>query len=294
MNVVFHDDPFTPFDEEPIAAPSAPSIAIPDHLLPDLQDARLRVGVRPLEVSQWTSPVDDDWWPTLALKMRLLSTRRDEVVGMIPGAEDACSETAHGLASYMGVDLNRYDTGLDALVRVASLVADDVCVLVPEGDDLVLGAAVLCAPNRWRLRNKIGFPMEVVHAPVARYDTDLSAPVDSVLARLAVEKPVWRANWGLVNHPALFQPDTPPATPEMYPGDLWMRIEYQTLRRLPNTGAIVFTIRTYTERLSELGRRHPPIRGVLYQLITQLPDNVLAYKSIAPYKDSLITWCSQR
>ena len=35
--------------------------------------------------------------------------------------------------------------------------------------------------------------------------------------------------------------------------DLWLKTEYQTLRRLPKTGAILFTIRTYVQPMPEIG-----------------------------------------
>ena len=302
--IVFHDDPFTPFDRSPQSRRSpgeGPGIrrfaAIPDEWIPgSSQAARLRVGARALDSAQWVSPVDIDWEPTLSMKRALVVERPVEVVGMIAtdgidqGCAEACEEASAGVLGSVGAPLSM-GAGIDALVDAALAVADDLCILEP-GPTPRLVAAVLCSPNRWRLADKLGGAMSAIHAPVARYDTDLSSPVDAMLARLSPDRPVWRINWGLSNHPALFQPDTPPHTPEMDPSQMWLRIEWQTLRRLPVTGAILFGIRTYVQRLEEFATRPPALVHDFADLVRALPEDVATYKSIAPYRSALFDWLS--
>jgi hypothetical protein len=157
-----------------------------------------------------------------------------------------------------------------------------------------LVAAVLCSPNRWSLREKVGGTMVSIHSPVARYEDDLASPVNSVMMRLNTERPIWRINWGISNHPALFQPEIPPATPEMDAADMWFRVEWQTLRRLPITGAILFTIRTYVEKLSDLMTRDKPLVQDIAELVNKIPENVAEYKSIAPYREKLFAYFETR
>ncbi|MSO59416.1 MAG: DUF3445 domain-containing protein [Ilumatobacteraceae bacterium] len=269
-------------------------MTIPNHLLPDENDARLRVGARALPASQWVSEVDEQWQHNIDLKKSLLAKQHDDVVGCVAGNDDACEEAARGIADSLALKTEENWRGIDALEQVVARVADDVCILTINAESvLVLSAAVLCAPNRWKLADKLGKPMDAVHAPVARYDTDLARPVDAFLNRLAVDRPMWRTNWGIVNDPMFFQPVIVAATPNMDVGDLLMRVEYQTLRRLSVSGAVMFTIRTFQEQLSDLVARVPRMSAVLTQLIESLPDNVAEYKSIAPYRESLLRWCSQ-
>ncbi len=269
-------------------------MTIPEHLLPDENDSRLRVGARPLVVTQWVSEIDEQWQQNIDLKKWLLANQHDEVVGCVADNDVACEEAARGIADSLGLVTEKKCRGIDALEQVVAQIADDVCILTIDSDStLVLSAAVLCAPNRWLLADKLGKPMDVVHAPVARYDTDLARPVDSFLNRLAVDRPMWRTNWGIVNDPMFFQPRIAAVTPNINAGDLLMRVEYQTLRRLPVSGAVMFTIRTFQEQLSDLVTRVPRMASVLTQLIDQLPDNVAAYKSISPYRAALIKWCNQ-
>lgn len=302
MSIVFHNDPFSPFDREPSLRETPGSgsgfrrsIPIPSAYLPGASDAaKLRVGARPLSPQQWVSSHDDDWAPTIAMKRSLLAERAHEVVACVEGAEEACEEVAAGVFA----SLHREPTpesGLDALIAAAVNVADDVCVLLPDEHGVPrLVAAVLCSPNRWRLSEKIGGTMASIHEPVARYADDLDSPVNAMLMRLSVEKPVWRTNWGISNHPSLFQPDIPPVTPEMEPADMWFRVEWQTLRRLPITGGIVFTIRTYVEQLSHFMERDDALVHEIADLVNKIPENVATYKSIAPYREKLFAYFETR
>ena len=303
MSIVFHNDPFTPFDRQPIISHDSPSsgsgfrrsTAIPDSYLPVPADAaRLRVAARSLELTQWVSEFDDDLLPTIEMKRALIEERRDEVVACLPGAEEACEEVARGVMRSIGIAPTDA-RGVEALVEAALRVADDLCILIPDAEGMPrLVAAVLCSPNRWRLTEKIGGTMASIHTPVARYDIDLDSPVNAVLTRLNVEKPMWRTNWGISNHASLFQPDIPPHTPDMDIADMWFRTEWQTLRRLPETGAILFTIRTYVEKLSDFVTRDYAVVHDIGDIINKIPENVAQYKSIAPYRERIFEYFSAR
>ena len=305
MTIVRHDDPFTPADERPDPSSESPgagpgiprSRPVPErHLPPSSEAARLRVGVRPLAPAQWVSEPDEDWPRVLAMKADLLARRRSEVAGCEPavdGCDAACEEAARGVARSVGASVE--GAGLEALVAAARVVADDLCVLVPDDRGSPrLRAAVLCAPNRWRLAEKMGATLAGIHAPVARYTEDIASPVDAVMARLSPDRPLWRTNWGIADHPARFQPDAPSPTAGTAPRDLWLRVEWQTLRRLPETGAILFGIRTWVEKLSDFALRDPWLTDNLADLVAKLPDDVAEYKSIAPHRDAIFAWLDAR
>lgn len=303
MSIVFHNDPFTPFDRQETPLSDSPgfvpgnrrSIAIPSDLFPTAVDAvRLRVGARPLDVEQWVSAVDDDWAPTIAMKRALIAERPQEVIACIEGAEEECEEVAAGVLGSIGANPSM-ESGIDALVDAALQVADDLCILLPDEKGVPrLAAAVLCSPNRWRLAEKMNGTMSSIHSPVARYEEDLNSPVNSVMMRLNPERPMWRINWGISNHPSLFQPDTPPLTPQMEAADMWFRVEWQTLRRLPLTGGILFTIRTYVEKLSDFMERDQPLVQDIAELVNKIHEDVAQYKSIAPYREKLFAYFETR
>lgn len=65
-----------------------------------------------------------------------------------------------------------------------------------------------------------------------------------------------------------------------------LRVERQTLRRLPRTGAIVFTIRVYLTPLEELVKE-PDVPGRLASAIRSWPEDVARYKARSVFESIL-------
>jgi hypothetical protein len=76
--------------------------------------------------------------------------------------------------------------------------------------------------------------------------------------------------------------------------EMWFRVEWQTLRRLPLTGGILFTIRTYVEKLSDFMERDEPLVQDIAELVNKIPENVAQYKSIAPYREKIFAYLETR
>lgn len=293
---VTHRDPFTPFD----SAPSTRSVdaghaaRIPhDDILPQVVgDAfRHRVGTKPLDLQQWFVR-DAEWEPTLAMKRELISRRRNDVVCYRDDAHEVAQEAGELVLSWL--DKTTSNTGVEALVDAALAVPDDLTVLrsIPNdaGEQLPFVAGVVCSPSRWRLSEKIGHDMLTVHKPVALYADHIGAAVDTTLTRLSPEKPIWRSNWTLEDHPALFQPYSPDKPLVEHPSELWIRIERETLRRLPQTRGILFTIRGFQEPLTTYVQRGTQAISTLRELVSRLPDSLARYKSVYDYRAATISW----
>ena len=297
-NHVLHRHPFTPFDETPPAeAASFSAMPIPEQILPQLvgDNFRHRLGTFPVEISNWLLR-DAEFDSTVQLKKKLLATRRSEVVGLQPGGDEVAEEAAQLVSAWAGVELA--SRGIDALVEASLLVADDLAVLQPikshdGSEQLLLNAAVVCCPSRWMLSEKMGHNMLAIHEPVAKYADHVGAAVDTYFQRLTVEKPVWRSNWIIQDHPALFQPQIPLGPLVKTPDELWIRMERQTLRRLPKTGGILFTIRGYQQPLPEYLSRSKQIAQNIRTMLERLPDDVAQYKSVLKYRPAIMNWINQ-
>jgi hypothetical protein len=297
-NHVLHRHPFTPFDETPPAeAASFSAMPIPEQILPQLvgDNFRHRLGIFPVEISNWLLR-DAEFDLTVQLKKKLLATRRSEVVGLQPGGDEVAEEAAQLVSAWAGVELA--SRGIDALVEASLLVADDLAVLQPikshdGSEQLLLNAAVVCCPSRWMLSEKMGHNMLAIHEPVAKYADHVGAAVDTYFQRLTVEKPVWRSNWIIQDHPALFQPQIPTGSLVKTPDELWIRMERQTLRRLPKTGGILFTIRGYQQPLPEYLSRSKQIAQNIRTMLERLPDDVAQYKSVLKYRPAIMNWINQ-
>lgn len=294
MTHVPHQHPFTPFDELPVAGMTdfMPMPPVDDILPRAMHDEfRHRLGTRSLDLTQWLT-ADAETAPTIAMKQRLIEHRRSEVVALFEGGELAAQEAAELVAQWAGMALTH--SGIDALVDAALMVADDLMVLEPRstlaGEELLFVAGVVCSPSRWNLADKMGKNMLQVHAPVSRYAEHIGVAVDTTLQRLSVDRPMWRSNWSLEDHPALFQPELPRAPLVDDVSQLWIRIERETLRRLPRTGGILFTIRGFQQPLTDYVTRGAEHVQALRALVKRLPDDVSRYKSVLPYRQLVLGW----
>jgi dimethylamine monooxygenase subunit A len=253
---------------------------------------RHRVGTKSLDPTQWL-PRDEETAPTIEMKRELLRLRRGEVVGVVDGGGGAAEEAATLIAEFVNTPL--HESGIDALVEAALLVADDIVVMQPMSVDsgeqqLVVVAGVVCSPSRWSIQTKLNSSMMAVHVPVPQYAEHVGKAVDTTMARLRTEQPMVRSNWTIEDHCALFQPIAPSGSLVQDPTQLWIRMERQTLRALPQTGGSMFTIRTYQQPITEYVARGKDVASTLYSLVNRLPDDVAKYKSMLHYRESLLAW----
>ncbi|KAJ7027891.1 hypothetical protein C8F04DRAFT_1399249 [Mycena alexandri] len=182
------------------------------------------------------------------------------------------------------------EQGETAMRIAALLVQDDLAVMVEgsNGAYYFQGGAICSRPDE-----------EKLHTSLARF-----------FRRLAVDKLVVRNNYFVrVSPPSLATPSVDPDElawgenvlgPEddyggtkgssfesppvlvVTPQTLRHRTERQTLRRLPRSGAIVFTIRTYLVPVEELARE-PGVAARFASAVRSWPDGVKEYKGERRY-----------
>lgn len=263
------------------------------------------MGLRPVVPGEWLE-FDEDRAPMLAEKHRLLAERPADVVGLADdplGAAFAASVELRDLVAGECVRRGhtaRTEPDLHPVVSAGLLVQEDWCVHVPDARDRwVLAAACVCFPTRWVLADKLGLPVREVHRPVAGYDEQLGDPVDRFLDRLTPDAPRWRLNWNLTDDPTLYQPGgkyrTEPADlgPDDVPAAVWLRVERQTLVRLPVTGAVVFGIRIHQDLLGALADR-PEDLARLAATIRSLPAGTLEHKSMGAFAPAVLAWIDRQ
>jgi len=271
---------------------------------------RLSMGLHRLDEDQWLE-VDEHRGAELAEKARLLEHAREEVLVTLPAGDEASHELLelivahlaahHDLLGAAGPAIVARAAGMDAdagrhpIETASRLVQEDLCVLVRD-DAWRLVAACVCFPSRWLLREKLGANLAEIHGPVPGFGDTLAAPVATFFDRLGADRPVWRRNWTLLDTPTLHLP-SPAArrgSPEAIGADLgtqlWFRVERQTLRRLPRTGAIVFTIRTTVRPLGDVVASTPGFAGALRATLSTVGADVAAYKGWTALLAPLSHW----
>ncbi len=261
----------------------------------------LAMGLRKGDEDGWL--VADEHRPAeLAEKARLLRDRTADVVHLGPGTEAAGEEvlalverwlsTHHPLELGGDGDRNRSPSPPSSehpLVRAARVVQEDLCLMVPRGGSHHLDAAVLCFPSHWRLADKAGGSAAGIHGPVPTYAEDLADRVDRYLARLRPDVIGVRRNWSVHDDPALHAPvrPAPPATTD--PAALWLRSERQTLRALPGSGAVLFTIRVQQAPFTALAER-PDVAAALADRLAAQPEALVEMNGLAGRVDGVVAW----
>lgn len=230
---------------------------------------RLTMGLRPLDMATWLDPDPDD--PQRALRAQLLREHRDAVYGLVPGSEAAATAAARAVGVWVGAPLG---TDEPPLVAAAQLVRDDLAVLVRRDGGWLLGGAVVCFPSQWVLAEKLGTDVLAVHDPVPRYREQLGKPTVAVLDRLRADAPRWRVNWTLRADGELFLP-TASGKRHVVGQRSWLRVERQTLVRLPEGEVIVFGIRTTVKPLEQLSA---PQREAVLASARQTPRDIADYR----------------
>ena len=247
---------------------------------------KLAMGLSALDPADWLW-VDDRFAAETAKRAALIVERPDEVHAMLSGAEAAASEIlalARGHLAARGLPTGEERPDEPPLMTLGRLAQEDFCLMQKTAEGAyALTAAILCFPQHWRLADKIGRPMAAIHAPVPGFNAKLGTPAERLFATLTVERPVWRANWGLVEDPDLFHPGKRDPIPDLdaaNAGDrLWLRVERQTLRRLPESRAVVFTIRTLIRPLAEVAA-DPAVALAMAQRLREIEPGMAAYKGL--------------
>ncbi|MGI9657975.1 MAG: heme-dependent oxidative N-demethylase subunit alpha family protein [Gaiellaceae bacterium] len=121
-------------------------------------------------------------------------------------------------------------------------------------------------------------------------------PPISTFERILPERSVERFNWSVLDDPTLHQPtgrgraaDASHVTGENAGDQLRLRVERQTIRRLPTTRDVHFTIRVYVRPLAELAAT-PSDALRLAAALEGMGRSMRAYKGLSVLADGAIQW----
>ncbi|KAJ7493350.1 hypothetical protein B0H11DRAFT_2156325 [Mycena galericulata] len=269
------------------------------------------------EITRHTSPMHDypmGWDGAAPIKS----------VRILPQQEEFELPLPLPLNSIHGDDKTDIETQAASAMRIAALlVQDDLAVMVEgsNGGYYFQGGAIV-VPGFWRMEDKLGMRLDEIHisGDVPQYQEKLHTSLERFFRRLSVDKPVVRNNYFVQVSPP------PSATPSVDPDELaWgetvlgpedtyggskgssggdppvlfvspqtlrLRTERQTLRRLPRSGAIIFTIRTYLVPVEELARE-PGVAARFASAVRSWPEGVKEYKGERRYGDVLLRYLDQ-
>ena len=278
----------------------------------DGSSAPFSLGLRTLDVAQWIEP-DEHLAAELVEKAELLSARRAEVWQEEIATRPAQAEVLAMLADHL---LQRFpalyaregdairvvpagvsvpiDGAMPPLEAASRLVQEDLVLMRQGPEGWRIAAASLCFPSTWVLQEKFGRSMEAIHQPVPGYAERMGPRIGRIFDNLQADRPVLRYNWSLYDAPDLFAPRRGPrrwlseaVDPD---ANVFIRVERQTLRRLPDSGDILFTIKVLVDPLGAI-RRHPDrvdLAESMRRQLLALNAGEMAYKGLTETRDRVV------
>ena len=264
---------------------------------------KLKLGLRPRAESQWLPHIDlfgDDAERAAQVnqKANLFDDKHAAVFAALPAARAASAEllelvTDH-ICRYHPSPPPPVDPAQHPLEAAASLLPEDILLLAPRGDAdshnperilWHLEAAALAFPAHWVLAEKMDQPLQAIHHPVPHFDERLATPVDRFFTAMQVGPISSRLNWSLQIGDQLFTPQRTarqPATADNDLGALFLRMENQTLRKLPDSGYVVFTIRTHLLPMAQWQDDRDALQSML-DIMHQMSPATQRYKGVELY-----------
>jgi dimethylamine monooxygenase subunit A len=274
------------------------------------------IGLSPLAPDTWIE-VDTHLKEYLDEKLQLYSVNAHNVLASEPSSLAAQAEVlamlvdhlpkhypdtyAHEndrmriLDNHYSVDLK--SKNLSPLAIAGLLVQEDLLLMHKSSDGWRLAAASLCFPSAWILSEKFGKPLHAIHQPVPGFGegTRNAGLLERMFDNLWPERPVMRWNWSLYGEAILHYPAIDNKIKNRFGAgeiaeNVVLRIERQTLRKLPMSGDIVFTVRIHLNPLDML--QHHPEGPMLASSIAAQVSNMTAaeleYKGLTHEKQRLL------
>jgi hypothetical protein len=177
------------------------------------------------------------------------------------------------------------ESGRSALKSLGEHVDSDFIIMLPssqaeDGSPIYhLQGFVNPCPAGFNLYERLGLPLSGVHGPVPGYKDKLERSMDRTFARLELGKLIRRRNWSIATNDHLFnlggthifrskrdlereargepmseqlRMEIEVHQAEVRIEDCRLRSERQSLFRLPKTGAVIFSFKTYLYTLEEI------------------------------------------
>ncbi|KAE8335978.1 hypothetical protein BDV24DRAFT_142706 [Aspergillus arachidicola] len=258
--------------------------------------------------------LETDWWIELentyiqriAQRKDLYAKHGDAVLGWLSGSELACKELMEMVLQFICARYPQYFSLVDRRIlqnRILGVeqdirskhpleilldnVPEDFGVMLRDETtgNYFLRAGVICSALGWNVGTKIGLQLHQIHGPVPDYREKMQFSMDRFFTKMPADKPIQRGSWGLEVGQPLYMPKGDPheklrlsQDPNLQLEDCYLRVDWQTLRRLPLSGAIVFNFKALFTPVTEL-RDEPGVPALVTKVLKEGNKNILEYKS---------------
>ncbi len=255
--------------------------------------AEFTIGLRPIPIEAWLEGGEAD---PAARKDELFADSRGLVWAEAEGSRAGQAEAAALVEAALGP---APPSDLPPLFDAARRVPDDLCLMEKRQGQWRLTALSLSAGSFFTAEEVIGRSLAELHGPVTGFAEHLLTRVQRIFDGLRPGLVLERRNWTLLNSAELHTPASAPiraAIGQIDPAAagriLNLRVERQTLRRLPETGGVLFTIRVWLAPLESLADHPARLDAFAKAWRTAHPD-LRAYKRFDLYDDLVETFLAR-
>ncbi|KAF2086487.1 hypothetical protein K490DRAFT_74428 [Saccharata proteae CBS 121410] len=259
--------------------------------------------------------METDWWlelqsnyaETIRQRQEIFAKVGHRVLNGLPGSELACKELMEmclqficaRYPQYFRLDLEKmvlYNGILKTethikkehpLRVILDNIPEDFGIMLrdPTNGYYFLRAGLICSSLGWDLGSKMGMRLDEIHQPIPDYKEKMQKSMDRYFAKKAVDKPIQRGSWGLeVDEPLYMPPGDPHEKYREFQeaglelNRLNLRVDWQTLRRLPLSGAVIFNFKALFTPI-ETFRDEPYIPALLLKILREGKKSLMDYKS---------------
>ncbi|KAI2628585.1 hypothetical protein GGR54DRAFT_352098 [Hypoxylon sp. NC1633] len=259
--------------------------------------------------------LENDWWIELestyktriAQRQELYAKHGESVLQWLPGSELACKELMEMVLQFLcarypqyfvlSADKSRLENKILGTVSVIKEkhpllilldnVPEDFGIMLrhPENGYYFFRAGMICSALGWNVGTKIGMQLHEIHQPIPDYKEKMQFSMDRFFSKMPASKPIQRGSWGLeVDQPLYMPPGDPHESyrdiqdKTLTRSRIHLRVDWQTLRRLPLSGAVVFNFKALFTPLEEF-RDEPYVPSLILKVLTEGKDSLMKYKN---------------
>jgi hypothetical protein len=220
-----------------------------------------------------------------------------------PGSFERTGSVIRSVITGQTLDLN--DHSVEPLLQLSHLIEEDFMLLAEGGGIPRITAAANAYSSSGRLVASVGQDMQWTHEPVPQLTQQLGARINRVLRTVHPATPCERFNWQVTPMASVFFPHTNPhasnaAAMHQVAAELrddatragellWIRVERQTLTRLPDSNTVAFSLHTYSDPLTSIRSDLDSVRAIL-ALLRNYTEERWKYSEMDIVRQPLLLW----
>lgn len=258
-----------------------------------------------LEPDYWIE-LEHNYFRRMEERMQIWKEHGERVMFQTPGSELASRELMEMVLQFLCIRYPHYfqlekgntvfrnrllnttsplDGSMPWLEVLYRHVPEDFAVMCrSEADGLYyLRSAMICSSVGWNVGQHRDRVLRRIHDNVPLWEEKMAFSVDRWFTKLPADTPVQRGSWGIEDWEAFFCPaDRPRSAFAADPAactaaDLRLRCDWQTLRRLPVSGAVIFNFKAVFTPLAALAAE-PRVPALLLRVLTAGRRELVDYK----------------